>query len=107
MITQQDVKYLGAECMLRRSSLRSQLLLAVALACCAILSTQVMIRYMWTLPQFSHLALYNDQLEIKRFKSVLQLQLKRLQNIALITLSGMVLTQKRLPGINSGLKTTL
>lgn len=82
MITQQDVKYLGAECMLRRSSLRSQLLLAVALACCAILSTQVMIRYMWTLPQFSHLALYNDKLEIKRFKSVLQLQLKRLQNIA-------------------------
>lgn len=68
--------------MTKRSSLRSQLLLAAALACFAILSAQVMIRYWWTLPQFSHLALYNDRLEIQRFKGVLQMQLKRLQNIA-------------------------
>ncbi|QUN04801.1 diguanylate cyclase [Shewanella yunxiaonensis] len=68
--------------MMKRSSLRSQILFAAALACFAILSAQVTIRYLWTIPQFAELARYNDKLDLLRLKAAINAQLRKLQNFA-------------------------
>ncbi len=67
--------------MYKPNRLRTQLIVAILLACLSILATQAIIRYVWILPAFNQMAKQNDYLDIRRVASQFQQEVESLVSL--------------------------